>query len=184
MRPNITSDVLRVFVLSNTASAGQDGETDPNSLYSPTDLRIGTILNVFGRRLQLIEADEFTKAYYRDEYGLSNADLEPLHCEKTVKETKAVPIPPHNGFGSEEDTLSSLSLRPRKPIARFDESLRGESLRFQARLVSSLPDNETRIFFISFHLMNQTVSVRMSDTSLLFPRHHMNFPPRYTRSRL
>lgn len=171
MTPNTMSDVLRVFVLSNTAFAEQDGETGPNSFYSPADLRIGKTLNVFGRRLQLVEADEFTKKYYRDEYGLSSADVEPIICEKVVKETNVLPIPPHNGFGSEEDTLSSLGLRPRKPVSRFDESLRGESLRFQARLVSSHPDNEGRMFFISFHLMNQTVSVRIRDKTILSTPH-------------
>lgn len=37
--------------------------------YTPADLSIGAILNVFGRKVVLTDCDPFTKEYYRVHYG-------------------------------------------------------------------------------------------------------------------
>lgn len=40
--------------------------------YSDRDLVIGGALNVFGRKVTLVDCDAFTKEYYRKKYGLGN----------------------------------------------------------------------------------------------------------------
>lgn len=37
--------------------------------YSPADLSIGAVLNVFGRKVVLTDCDPYTKEYYRVTYG-------------------------------------------------------------------------------------------------------------------
>lgn len=37
--------------------------------YTPADLSVGAILNVFGRKAVLTDCDPFTKEYYRVHYG-------------------------------------------------------------------------------------------------------------------
>jgi len=85
-------------------------------------------------------------------------------------------IPPYNGFGSDEDSLSNcLSLLPRPPkrdFARFmtldKAGYDGHVLRFLAKLQPTGPDptgpdptglNEQRRFIISFFLADGTVCV-------------------------
>lgn len=41
----------------------------PIQSYSPADLSIGAILNVFGRNVVLTDCDPYTKEYYRVTYG-------------------------------------------------------------------------------------------------------------------
>ena len=42
-----------------------------NEFYKDSDLTVGTVLNVWGRRFVLTGCDEFTKEYYRTKYGIS-----------------------------------------------------------------------------------------------------------------
>lgn len=37
--------------------------------YSPADLSIGAVLNMYGRKVVLTDCDAFTKEYYRTTYG-------------------------------------------------------------------------------------------------------------------
>ena len=80
-------------------------------------------------------------------------------------------IPPYNGFGSDEDSLTNcLSLLPRPPkrdFARFmtldKAGYDGHVLRFLAKLQSTGPDPtgvaEQRRFIISYFLADGTVCV-------------------------
>jgi len=38
--------------------------------YRDSDLKIGAIINVWGRKIMLCDCDEFTKEYYRTKYGI------------------------------------------------------------------------------------------------------------------
>ena len=85
--------------------------------------------------------------------------------------TLEIVIPPHNGFGSDEDSLGNcLSLLPKPPKRDFGRFMQLDKagyethvLRFLARLDSATADpaglNEQRRFIISFFLADGTVSV-------------------------
>jgi len=38
--------------------------------YRDSDLKIGAVINVWGRQIMLCDCDEFTKDYYRTKYGI------------------------------------------------------------------------------------------------------------------
>lgn len=38
--------------------------------YSDTDLTLGGVINVWGRKVLLCDCDEFTKQYYESKYGI------------------------------------------------------------------------------------------------------------------
>lgn len=44
--------------------------------YHESDLTIGAVISVWGRRLLLCDCDEFTKEFYRTKYGIG----EFAHC--------------------------------------------------------------------------------------------------------
>lgn len=41
--------------------------------YTPADLSIGAVLNVYGRKVVLTDCDPYTKEYYRTTYGFGNS---------------------------------------------------------------------------------------------------------------
>ena len=92
-------------------------------------------------------------------------------------------IPPHNGFGSDEDSLGNcLSLLPRPPKRNLTQLMQldqtgtdGRVLRFLARLQLAAPDpsgvSEQRRFIISYFLADGTLSVfeQASRNSGMYP---------------
>lgn len=74
--------------------------------YHWTDMVIGLELNVYGRHLRIIDCDSKTRAFY-EHYNipLAEAEIQPVKVEKVYERY----IPPHNGIGSEEDTLRSCN---------------------------------------------------------------------------
>ncbi|KAK3754025.1 hypothetical protein QZH41_020312, partial [Actinostola sp. cb2023] len=140
--------------------------------YLDSDLTIGSILNIWGRRFQICGCDDFTKEFYRSKYGLDTFDS---------IDTKAAPagfppreIPPFNGFGSEEDSLCScLSLIPKPPrrdfikfmekdsgeLGNLGKGLESNVLRFMGRLSTTRPIDMDRRFIISYFLSDDTLLV-------------------------
>uniref|UniRef100_A0A3Q1EY84 EF-hand domain-containing family member C2 n=1 Tax=Acanthochromis polyacanthus TaxID=80966 RepID=A0A3Q1EY84_9TELE len=136
--------------------------------YKDHDLVIGGEVNVWGRRVIITDCDDFTKDYYRSKYGIE--DFTPVQYKASLDPIPQKPprlVPPYNGFGSEEDSLSScqgLLLRPpRKDFNKFMEkdSCGGESnvLNFRAKMVTSDAVDRERVFIISFYLCDDSISV-------------------------
>ncbi|XP_058116379.1 EF-hand domain-containing family member C2 [Anopheles ziemanni] len=141
------------------------GKTDGN-YYRDADLRIGARINVYGRTVMLTGCDRFTEDYYRTMYGLE--DFTPLYgysapreqfvrCRRTERE-----LPPFNGWGSHEDSEGNcLTLEPKPPRIDFRKFIAYDrcSLRFGARMVSKVLENNERFFVISYYLSDDTISV-------------------------
>jgi len=151
---------------------GDDGKV---LYYSPTDFRVGGWIQVYGRNLFLCGADAFTKDYYKRHYGLTDADFPRLNMDDPEVSLRTIEPPPHNGFGSEEDSLASfLYLMPKVPKADFKKliELDGVNLRFLAKFRpgSATPGATSqygggakvdagRRFIVTFYLANDTFQV-------------------------
>ena len=85
------------------------------------------------------DCDEFTKQFYRTHYNIQ--DFSPLAIQNPPAPQPPRTLPPHNGFGSPEDSLQScLSLvpqPPRKDVLKMLEN-DGKVLRYAAVLVCIL----------------------------------------------
>ncbi|XP_042723505.1 EF-hand domain-containing family member C2 [Lagopus leucura] len=133
--------------------------------YRDSDLKIGAVINVWGRQIMLCDCDEFTKDYYRTKYGIEDFTPVPYKAPSPPKAEK--PIPPYTGFGSEEDSLCScMSLLPKPPqkdIKKFMEKdrcgLESNTLRFLAKLATENPIDKDRKFIICYFLSDDTISV-------------------------
>lgn len=71
-------------------------------------------------------------------------------------------IPKYDGYGSPEDSLGSVfALRPKPPKTDMKKMFKQDmhTLRFQALLVSTEPDDETRLFIVSFYCGNDTIQI-------------------------
>ncbi len=87
--------------------------------FADSDLMVGRVVNVFGRKILLTDCDEFTKEYYRNKYGVDNFD--PVHYDSGNRGIRIERMnPPYNGFGSEEDSLASCQkIIPEPPKKDF-----------------------------------------------------------------
>ena len=63
--------------MSSVARIGQ-GDNDYRLLYNASDLRIGSTINIFGRLIRLLRADEYTKEYYRQNFRVDDEDLKDI----------------------------------------------------------------------------------------------------------
>ena len=73
--------------------------------YGPEDLLTGKRINIFGRDCLIYDADEFTKSFYKQ---VLDIDLIPIQLKKGRPNIIYNPVPPYNGFGTEEDSLGSV----------------------------------------------------------------------------
>ena len=92
---------------------------------------------IFGRKITILDANKMTREFFLKN-GLTLGEGLPFPEEAKRPRPKLVP-PPHNGIGSEEDSLGNCdSLVPKAPhrdIYKL-QALSGKYLRFQAKLVS------------------------------------------------
>ncbi|XP_071799106.1 EF-hand domain-containing family member C2-like [Asterias amurensis] len=133
--------------------------------YKENDLKIGTEINMWGRKLTLCDCDDFTKEYYRSKYGVTA--FTPLNYRGEPSPGMKREWPPYTGFGSEEDSLCScmglLPKPPRRDFIKFMEKdrhgLDSNVLRFVCRLDTTKPIDIDRRFIMSYFLSDDTISV-------------------------
>jgi hypothetical protein len=119
-------------------SSASNTKLVPSRAYHWTDLKIGELIPVAAMNVLLIDADGFTREFYRSK----NMELgERIMRAKKVYHKHEVPIPPHTGFGSEIDSLTSckgslIPLPPHKDGAKL-KMFQGMILRYLATLEST-----------------------------------------------
>jgi hypothetical protein len=121
-----------------------------------SDLHIGMYLEVYGRRLQIIDADRATREFFQSfDFPLDA----PIVIPTPVVVVHQREIPPPTGFGSEEDSLRSVSgslLPGPLPMKKLGES---KVLSFFCSLLSGGPDDVERRFVISYYLQDNTLKI-------------------------
>jgi len=121
-----------------------------------TDIHIGMYLEVYGRRLQVVDSDRATREFYQSfDFPLAQA----IFIPKPVVIVHEREIPPPTGFGSEEDSLRSVSgslLPGPLPMKKLGES---KVLSFFCSLLSGGPDDVDRRFVISYYLQDNTLKI-------------------------
>lgn len=116
------------------------------------------LLNNF--KFFLYDTDEFTRAYFQEEFGVQ---LDP--CINVQLPERAVPrakTPPYTGYGSWEDSISSVTQLIPKPPHRDTKKLAkysGMVLRFKARFSDPKPEDTDRVFVVSFFLQDDCLSI-------------------------
>jgi len=100
------------------------------------------------------------KKWYKANLGI---DMIPIKMKKKNPPQKIIhPIPSHNGFGSEEDSLLSVYfLRPEQKIRDMIKMFKSDKhiLRFNAKLISSVPSDGERKFIASIFARDDTVHI-------------------------
>lgn len=127
--------------------------------YTPEDLRCGTEVVVFGRTCQIYDCDAHTHAWYKQNLGYDQQSVAVKGGNKSLTYKQ---IPPYMGYGTEEDSMGSvISLQPKPPKFDMKKMFKQDMhiLRFNSKLVSTEPDDESRSFIISFYCGDDTIQV-------------------------
>lgn len=126
-------------------------------------MKIGQVLNVFGRTVVLTDCDKFTRDYYQKKYGIE--EFVPIERPKETRWMSGFverPIPPYNGWGSFEDSEANChSIQPKAPQRDMKKflTLGNCNLRFKAQMISAVDDDGDREFIITYYLSDDTISV-------------------------
>lgn len=126
-------------------------------------MKIGQVLNVFGRSVVLTDCDKFTRDYYQKKYGIE--EFVPIERPKETRWLSTCverAIPPYNGWGSFEDSEANChSIQPKPPQRDMKKflTLGNCNLRFKAQMISDIDENNDREFIITYYLSDDTVSI-------------------------
>ena len=142
-------------------------DTRSSDFYTDRDLAIGSRINVYGRSVLLTDLDVFTREYYRTKYGID--EFTPILQYSSVNKTYEIPrrirdrqLPPYNGWGSHEDSEGNcITVEPKPPKIDFKKFIMYDRyiLRFGARMISKIKENNERVFVITIYLSDDTISV-------------------------
>jgi len=127
--------------------------------YKAQDFTIGSYVNIFSRPCLIYDCDDFTKKWFKEALGIEQI---PIDLKKDRPKKFWQPVPPYNGFGSEEDSLGSVySLQPKPPRKDVNKMFTSDQniLRYEARLISESREDNTRTFIVSFFCGDDTVQV-------------------------
>lgn len=133
--------------------------------YTDKDLKIGAVLNVYGRSVVLTNCDKFTMEYYRKKYGMEEfcPIPHPNRCEdRNPQHSRDRQLPPYNGWGSYEDSEGNcISVEPKPPQGDFKKFIKLDKfvLRFGAKMISTIRENRERVFILSYFLSDDTIQI-------------------------
>lgn len=145
------------FIMKGVALVGGD---QGGAHYRAADLHVGGVVTVFGRQLHLDDCDEATRQYYQEEFGITFPSGGRQGNDS--KHKAVIVVPPHNGFGKEEDSRQNcISLHPKAPkvnVIRLLEN-KGKMLRFVGKLEHAVGFDVERVFTITYFLDTDEVLI-------------------------
>jgi hypothetical protein len=127
--------------------------------YQPADLLVGNQVHIFGRDCMIYDCDAFTRDWFQEILGIR---MDPIPLKKARPNVMYQAVPPYNGYGTAEDSLGSVySLQPKPPKVDMKKMFKQDMhiLRFESKLISTEPDDESRRFIVSFYCGDDTIQV-------------------------
>ncbi len=133
--------------------------------YTMDDFQLGKAINFYGRDYIVYDADAFTREWFLKN---RSRDLGPTVDISEVKSRgeKVAPVqypPPHDGFGSEEDSLHAWKHLLRKPMPIDSAKLareEGKVMLFSACFHNSkAPEDQGREFLVYFYRQTDEVEI-------------------------
>lgn len=146
----------------DTGSVALEPMINSNLYYHYSDLKIGDYLQVVGNSILIYDADNYTRRFY-EQNGQPLGDAIPIELEEKHEKVIVEP-PPHNGFGSEEDSLQtckgSLMPKPPKKDGLKAQLFAGVILRYRLKLSNPKPSDVAREFTLQVFLEDDTIQIR------------------------
>ena len=128
----------------------------PGTFYHWSEMIPGTSMTVLGRKTKVVGfGNGLTEKFYAKMMGAELvAEVKSKFRIDTTRKIPAYqhPIPQHLGIGSYEDSLRSVkAIAPEAPPSRSgDNGALRFKLQFKAKLISTAPSDQARVFILSF----------------------------------
>lgn len=127
------------------------------NVYTWDDFRIGKYVTIYNRQIVILDADPTTREW-------CEANGKPLgDAIVVVDPPKKIPPfvpPPHDGIGSEEDSLQSCyHLMPKAPLKSIESLDTTEVLRFRARFDTTKPEDIDRRFILAIIVSDASIQI-------------------------
>lgn len=124
------------------------------------ELYVGQTVALQSNQFFIYDADPFTREYFANDLGMK---LDPkVDVQLPERAVPRAATPPYTGYGSWDDSMSSvIQLIPKPPKKDFVKLFRheGKILRFTARFANPKPEDQSRLFVFNFHLFDDTLSI-------------------------
>ena len=158
----------RLPIIARGAGVDTVGADEGAAFVDAPSLRVGSSLDVYSRQLLLTDADAWTRDWFATTLGFEQPPALPPPAAPAAPQPR--PSPPHDGYGTPEDSIRNVgTLIPKKPtdVTAFErfQAHSTQSLRFTASMVAASaakplhPTDEGRNFVISVFLEDHTVAV-------------------------
>lgn len=123
------------------------------------DFYPGETIILLNRSFNIIGCDAFTKEFYQNNLNREFPLFQNSH--KNDKNKCEIIIPPHNGIGTEEDSLQNvLKLIPKPPKKDFKSLMYNTTiLKFVGKLMTEEETNANRNFVITFFLADKSIYI-------------------------
>lgn len=148
-------------VPKNFDGVPQPGLLNPHiEYYKDSDIYPDKPFIAYSKLFKIIGVDGFTKQYYSEKYQRDFPEGK-LEQEK-AQEQVPIKVPPHNGFGNEDDSLGYVyKLLPKPPKKDFFKYVDNDKavLRYTAKLNTEIFEDKDRRFIISYFLSDDTLSI-------------------------
>ena len=152
----------RTIIFSDDRMRSCEDVTGDEDYFNEDDFVVGRTLNIFGRHWLIADCDPFTQQWYMEHRGLDQKAAAVPVVEPPSPRPE-LPVPPHPGFGREEDTIESWkSLIPKRPKTDMKALMSkgtGATRRLLAKLVTDDPINAERVFRITLYLDDGEMAV-------------------------
>ncbi|CDS42450.1 EF hand domain containing protein 1 [Echinococcus multilocularis] len=128
--------------------------------YSPKDLRIGESIVIYGRPFLLYDCDSFTKAWYYQNFGLT--DFKPISVgqkDPAIREPEQPYCNESEFLGHNLHSISDSHCTRTKFNLGKQADHSTKALRYGAKLASGCPNDSLRKFIISYRLVDDTIHI-------------------------
>jgi Ca2+-binding EF-hand superfamily protein len=131
-----------------------------DELVQTSDLYVGAEVSLVDTKFFIYDADDFTRQYYKEVLGQDLADK--MDVRLPERAVPRPPTPPYTGYGSWDDSMSSvLHLIPKVPKKDFHKLYNndGKILRFTGKFTNPKPEDVERRFVFNFALFDDTLAI-------------------------
>jgi hypothetical protein len=129
-----------------------------NAYFTDADLMVGTLLHLHGRPFLICDCDDFTKNYYKKNYGINEIDI--ISVDEFMNTDDTTPFFDQHTV-SKQEPVGMLIGSDSSNKKDFRKTLQYGSitLRFLAKLISNKKVDADRKFVISLHMADDKISI-------------------------
>ncbi|CAH1104815.1 unnamed protein product [Psylliodes chrysocephalus] len=129
--------------------------------YQPINFQIGETIFVLGRDMLLYDCDKFTRDYFQKALGITQKEA--FSIEDPVPPKPPKPMPPHDGFGSLEDSFQNTKtfiIKPYRKNFTMSTVNANKYLKYEMVMDAVHPEDTIRRFVMMYSLGDGTCKIR------------------------